>query len=105
MAAEQGKAIICEKPLARTAEEAYAIYKAAARAGQVHMTGLNKRFVPAIFFARELIREGRLGRVHHVVATYYNIEFAKGFADPNCPLTWIFRREMAGHGALSDIGS
>jgi len=105
MAAEEGKAVLCEKPLARTAEEAYSMYRAVARTDQVHMTGFNKRFVPAVLFARDLVREGRLGRVHHVVATYYNIEYAEGYADPNYPLTWMFRREMAGHGALSDIGS
>jgi predicted dehydrogenase len=104
-AAEQGKAIICEKPLARTADEAYSIYRAVAKTGQTHMTAFNKRFVPAVQFARELIREGRLRRVHHVVATCYNIEYAGGFADPNYPLTWMFRKETAGHGALSDIGS
>jgi len=105
MAAEEGKAVLCEKPLARTAEEAYSMYRAVARTGQIHMTGFNKRFVPAVLFARDLVREGRLGRVHHVVATYYNIEYGEGYADPNYPLTWAFRKETAGHGALGDIGS
>ena len=62
LAAEQGKAVICEKPLARTAEEAYSIYRAVEKTGQVHMTGFNRRFVPAVHLARDLILQGRLGR-------------------------------------------
>ena len=104
MAAEQGKAVICEKPLARTAEEAYAMYRAVEKTGQVHMTAFNKRFVPAVLLARDLVHKGALGNVHHVVATCYNIEYSGGFADPNYPLNWMFRREIAGHGALTDIG-
>jgi predicted dehydrogenase len=104
-AAEQGKAVICEKPLGRTAEEAYRIYASVERTRQVHMTGFNKRFLPAVFLARDLLSQQRLGRVHHVVATYYNIEYAGGFANPNYPLTWMFTKEKAGHGAISDIGS
>jgi len=52
MAAELGKHIICEKPLARTAEEAEEIYRAAERAGIKHMTAFNYRFIPAIRFAK-----------------------------------------------------
>ena len=104
-AAESGKAILCEKPLARSAEEAYEMYRSARKSGIVHMTGFNKRFSPAVLYARGLITEGRLGRINHVVATCYNIEFGEGFANPDLPLLWMFKKEVGGHGALSDIGS
>lgn len=105
MAAEAGKAVICEKPLARTAAEAYEMYHRTNRTGQVHMTGFNKRFLPAIRYARELVQSGRLGRVTHVIATFYNIEAGEGYSDPNFPLVWAFRREIAGHGAINDLGA
>ncbi|HXQ91987.1 MAG TPA: Gfo/Idh/MocA family oxidoreductase [Nitrososphaerales archaeon] len=104
-AAEKGKAVLCEKPLARTASEAYEMYRATEKTGQVHMTGFNKRFFPATLYARELVQSGRLGKITHVVATYYNIEMGEGFSNPNLPLTWLFRREIAGHGAMNDLGS
>ena len=58
-----------------------------------------------MLYARELVQSGRVGRITHVVATYYNIELGEGFSDPNMPLVWLFRREIAGHGALNDLGS
>src|SRR5579862_7032251 len=104
-AAEKGKSVICEKPLARTANEAYEMYRSTQKTGQVHMTAFNKRFLPSVLYARELVQSGRLGKITHVVATFYNIEIGDGFSDPNFPLVWMFRREIAGHGALNDLGS
>ena len=51
-AARNGKHILCEKPLGRTADEARAIWSAAEEAGVVHMCGFNYRFVPAVRLAR-----------------------------------------------------
>jgi predicted dehydrogenase len=59
-AATNGKHVLCEKPLGRTAEEARAIWVAAEEAGVVHMCGFNHRFVPAVRLARELVY-GALG--------------------------------------------
>jgi predicted dehydrogenase len=105
LAAEAGKAVICEKPLARTATEAYELYRKTQKTGQVHMTGFNKRFLPSATYARDLVKSGRLGKITHVVATFYNIETGGGYSDPNIPLTWSFRSEIAGHGAISELGS
>jgi predicted dehydrogenase len=59
-AATNGKHVLCEKPLGRTAEEARAIWVAAEEARVVHMCGFNHRFVPAVRLARELVY-GALG--------------------------------------------
>jgi predicted dehydrogenase len=104
-AAEKGKAVLCEKPLARTADESYEMYSATKKTGQVNMTAFNKRFLPSTLYARELVQSGRLGKITHVVGTFYNIEMGNGFSDPNFPFMWLFRRETAGHGALNDLGS
>src|SRR5207244_4087241 len=52
-AARAGKHVICEKPLGRTADESYEIWKAVAETGVKHMTAFNYRFYPAIRLARE----------------------------------------------------
>ncbi len=78
LAAEKGKAVICEKPLARTADEAYEMHLAMKKSGQVSMTAFNKRFYPATQFARELVKSGRLGKITHIVGTYYKVETGLG---------------------------
>ncbi|MDA4131192.1 MAG: Gfo/Idh/MocA family oxidoreductase, partial [Thaumarchaeota archaeon] len=105
VAAEAGKAVICEKPLGRTAAESYEMYRQTHKTGQVHMTGFNKRFLPSTLYARELVQSGRLGKITHVVGTFYNIETGEGYSSPNIPLTWSFRREIAGHGAINELGA
>src|SRR5689334_1667761 len=62
-AAEAGKHIICEKPLARTAEEARRMYEAVERAGDVPMVAFNYRRTPAVALAKQFIGEGAVGRV------------------------------------------
>ncbi len=62
-ALEQGKHVLCEKPLARTSEEGKAVVTAAARAGRTLKTGFNHRFHPAIAEARRLAQSGRIGRL------------------------------------------
>ena len=64
-AAQAGKHILCEKPLARTAEEAKTMLDAVQKAGVKHMTAFNYRFVPAIRQMRKLIESGALGRIYH----------------------------------------
>jgi predicted dehydrogenase len=100
-AARAGKAVLCEKPLARDVEEARAMLAAVRKAGVVHMLCHNYRRIPAVMLARELVASGRLGRVRHYRGTYLQ-DWA---ADPSLPLEWRFRREKAGSGALGDIVS
>ena len=61
-AAEAGKHVLCEKPLGRTADEAYEIWSRVAATGVKHLCGFNYRFVPAIRLARELIEARRARR-------------------------------------------
>ena len=103
-ALEAGKHVLCEKPLATTVPEAQAMAAAAARAsarGVRSMIGFNYRRVPAVALARELVRDGRLGEIRHVRASYLQ----DWLADPSFPLTWRLQREHAGSGALGDLGS
>ncbi|HUZ25254.1 MAG TPA: Gfo/Idh/MocA family oxidoreductase [Streptosporangiaceae bacterium] len=103
-ALDAGKHVLCEKPLASTEAEADAMAAAAARAsarGVRSMTGFNYRRVPALALARRLVRDGRIGRLRHVRASYLQ----DWLVDPAFPLTWRLQREQAGSGALGDLGS
>ncbi len=100
-AAEAGKHVFCEKPLARTAEESKAMLDAVQKAGVKHMVAYNYRFVPAIVQARKIIESGALGRIFHFRATYLQ----EWIIDPNFPMTWRFDKKVAGSGSLGDLGS
>ena len=98
-AAEAGKAILCEKPLANTLAEAEHMHAAAARAGVVNMVCHNYRRVPAVTLARRLIEEGRLGQIHH----YRGVYLQDWIVDPEFPRVWRLEKARAGSGSLGDI--
>lgn len=105
-AAEARKAVLCEKPLARTADEAYEMYKAAKTAGIVAMSGFTVRFAPAVMIAKNLIENGELGKIFSIRCCYMNIESGySGYLDPNHPFHWHFDPKLAGQGAIADLGS
>ncbi|MBA3833958.1 MAG: Gfo/Idh/MocA family oxidoreductase [Chthoniobacterales bacterium] len=101
-AAAAGKAIVCEKPLARNVAEAERMAAAVRKAGVVNMVCHNYRRVPALALAREMIERGELGeRLYHFRARYAQ----DWIADPDFPLVWRLRSGEAGSGSLGDIGS
>jgi predicted dehydrogenase len=65
------------------------------------MVGFNYRRTPALALARELVSQGRLGRIHHVRAQYLQ----DWIVDPAFPLVWRLQKDKAGSGALGDIGA
>jgi predicted dehydrogenase len=100
-AAEAGKHIICEKPLANSLSEAKDMLKAAEKAGVMHMVNFSYRRVPAVAFAKQLIDEGILGDVYH----YHGAYLQDWIIDPEFPLVWRLEKRFAGSGALGDIGA
>jgi predicted dehydrogenase len=74
---------------------------AASASGVRTMCGFNYRRVPAVALMRDLISSGRIGRVRHVRAAYLQ----DWIVDPSFPLVWRLRKEVAGSGALGDIGA
>ncbi len=103
-ALEAGKHVLCEKPLANTVEEAQAMTEAAERAaekGVRAMVGFTYRRVPATTFARDLVAAGKIGEIRQVRAVYLQ----DWLADAEAPLTWRMKKELAGSGALGDIGA
>lgn len=101
-ALEAGKHVVCEKPLGLNPEESKAMLEAAEKAGVKHLVGYNYRFLPAIRLARELIDDGRIGRVYHFRAVYLQEWVLPHY---NMGMTWRLDKNVAGAGALGDLGA
>jgi predicted dehydrogenase len=101
-AARAGKAILCEKPLARDVGEAERMVEAVRRARVVNMVCHNYRRVPAIALAKQMIEAGELGhRIYH-----YHARYAQDWiANEKFPRVWRLQSRFAGSGALGDIGA
>jgi predicted dehydrogenase len=93
--------VFCEKPLAHTLEDAERMTEAARDSDATAGVAFNYRFVPAIQYARRLIDEGELGDIHHVRAEYLQ----DWLVDPTAPWSWRNSEEIAGSGALGDLGA
>ena len=102
LAAERGKHILCEKPLARTADEAQGMVEAVQKAGVKNMVAFNYRFVPAIRQIRKLVDSGLLGQIYHFRAVYLQ-EWV--MAHYELPMIWRLQKSIAGSGALGDLGA
>lgn len=99
-ALEAGKDVICEKPIARTLEEADAMIEAARRTGRRLEISLPQVHFPAVARARQLIEDGAIGRPFLAVFTIYDNEVAR-MSDPE---HWKGDLERAGGGVLIDAG-
>ncbi|PSP85531.1 oxidoreductase [Halobacteriales archaeon QS_6_64_34] len=100
-ALEAGTPTFCEKPLAPTLEDAEAMADAASDAGVPAGVAFNYRFVPAVQYAKRLIENGDLGELHHFRGRYLQ----DWLVDPEAPWSWRNDAEMAGSGALGDLGA
>lgn len=99
-AAEAGKHIACEKPVGRRPAETITAVAAAKASGAITSVGYNYRWAPVVQYLRQLLRDGKLGRI-----THYHGRFLNGYAgDPNGFLSWRFEQEH-GLGTLSDLMS
>jgi predicted dehydrogenase len=99
-AAKAGKHVFVEKPLARTADEAHALWQGVAATGVKHMCAFMHRFIPALRLARTMIAEGELGEIRH-----YRSTFLLNMVEPDRPLSWRYDGNLAGGGATGDLGS
>lgn len=101
-ALKAGKHVLCEKPMAVSAEEAEAMIKAAEASGRKLMIAHNQRFVPSHQKAREMIETGELGRI-------YSFRTSFGHGGPEVwsadgADSWFFKKDQAFIGAMGDLG-
>jgi predicted dehydrogenase len=100
-AARAGKHVFCEKPIAMNAGEARQMLDAAREAGVRHMVAFNYRRAPAIMLAKQLIDEGKIGRIRHFNAVYYQ----DWLVDPNSSIVWRHDVKEGGSGAHGDMNA
>ena len=100
-AAEKGKNILCEKPLAMNVKEAEAMVAAVKKAKVVNTVSFCYRRCPAVALMKQMIQEGTLGRVYHVRAVYLQ----DWIMDPNFPRVWRLVKAVAGSGAHGDLNA
>jgi len=95
LAAENGKHIICEKPLARNVDEAKVMLNAVEKAGVVHCYAENQVFIPHIARAKEMINRGAIGDI-------FWIRSREAHFGPHS--AWFWNPDLAGGGVLMDMG-
>ncbi len=97
MAAQAGKHVLVEKPMALNSTEAQAMTDACRKNNVKLMVGHMVRFSPAIEWLKKLVKAGTLGTIQYVRTEYiYDSRLSKR--------RWLFDRALAGSGPLFDIG-
>ena len=100
-AAQRGCHVICEKPLAPTLRGAEEMAAAAKDAGVRTAVNFTFRSIGAARYAKHLLAQGRIGRIAHVALLYLQ-DIRHG---SDLPKVWRMDAEVAGAGALGDVGS
>jgi predicted dehydrogenase len=103
----KGMAVLCEKPLATTLADARKMRDAAAKRRVVTQVNFSYRNASGAQAASRLIREGGIGRVLHVEASYLQswlVQAAWGDWRTNPALTWRLSKGHGSAGVLGDIG-
>jgi len=98
-AAQAGKHVLCEKPLANNLSDAVEMLESVEKAGVRHCCGYSYRSTPAQALAAQMVEEGRIGKIYHV-----HVRYAQDWClDPDIAMVWRFNKKLAGSGALGDI--
>jgi predicted dehydrogenase len=102
-AAEAGKMVACEKPLAMDVAQAERMTAAVEAAGVPNMVWFNYRRVPAVALARQVVDEGRIGRPFHYRAVYLQDWTMSEDLPQGGPGLWRLDGEAAGSGVTGDL--
>jgi predicted dehydrogenase len=102
-AAEAGKMVLCEKPLAMNAAEGEEMCAAVERAGVPNMVWYNYRRVPAVTLARNLIEADRLGRIYHYRANFLQDWTIAEEVPQGGNALWRLDARAAGSGVTGDL--
>ncbi|MFK5977378.1 MAG: Gfo/Idh/MocA family oxidoreductase [Rhizobiaceae bacterium] len=102
-AAEAGKMVMCEKPLGRNATESQEMVAAVEKAGVANMVWYNYRRIPAITLAKQLIDEGKLGRIFHYRAKFLQDWTIADDLPQGGEGLWRLDADVAGSGVTGDL--
>ncbi len=100
-AAKNGKHIFCEKPLCFTSAQAEEMLKVAEENSIIHYLNHNYRRTPAVMLAKQMLDQGKIGRIFHWRGAYQQ----DWITDPEFPLTWHLQKETAHAGPQWDLNS
>ncbi len=102
-AAEAGKMILCEKPIAMNTAEGEEMCQAVEKAGVANMVWYNYRRVPAVTFAKNIIESGNLGRIFHYRANFLQDWTIAEDLPQGGEALWRLDAEAAGSGVTGDL--
>jgi len=97
-AAQAGRHVLCEKPLAANLADSAAMVEACRKHGVLLMTAYRKFFEPSALYLKQLIQRGGLGRIDVIHTAFSELH------SPNGSLAWLLDSKMAGGGPLMDLG-
>ena len=100
-AIDAGKHFYCDKPLTASYDEAKEVLERLKGKDLINQVALHYRFYPATLRAKQIVEEGRLGRIISFRACYLH----SGSVDPNKPIGWKLDKKVSGGGVLYDLGS
>ena len=100
---QAGKHVLCEKPMATSAEDAEKMISAAKKAGKFLMIGHNQRLAPAHIRAKEILKSGEMGKILSFRTAFGHGGPEYWSADKGLH-TWFFKKNDAFMGAMGDLG-
>lgn len=91
-----------EKPFTRVFEEAYELNQLFEDNQVPSMVGYSYRYVPSFRYARDIIRQGKLGPIRNIFVQYLQ---SWGLPMYETPMNWRYSNESSGTGVLADLGT
>jgi predicted dehydrogenase len=95
-----GKHVLCEKPLSLNSENCMEVVRLEKSISTITMIGFSYRGIPAVQYLRQLVQEGRFGKVF----TWRETLGGCRIANPEVKLEWRMQEDLSGSGALADFG-
>ena len=102
-AAQAGKMIICEKPLAMNATQGRTMVDAIEKAGVANLVSYNYRRIPAVTLAKQLIDQGKLGRIYHYRANFLQDWTISADVPQGGDGLWRLDAKESGSGVTGDL--
>ncbi len=102
-AAKAGKMVICEKPLALNGPQALTMVEAVEAAGVPNLASFNYRRIPAVTMAKQLIDQGRLGKIFHYRSNFLQDWTISTEVPQGGMGTWRLDAKAAGSGVTGDL--
>lgn len=102
-AAQAGKMVLTEKPLARTLDESKAMVDAVTKAGVANTVWYNYRRLPAVTLAKKIVESGKLGKIFHYRANFLQDWTINADLPQGGDAAWRMDVDVAGSGVTGDL--